>query len=114
MERVMLQDFVLMQVYDRLKQLLDEYHETMHPVLKQFNDRMKEIYEYIFLKIRDEVPLSETEARELYNILKETYAANERVRERCFEACITFCFPLIKEEIIELELKHNYDAHRLN
>lgn len=111
MNRELLQDFVLMQVYDRLLQLLEEYHTEMHPVIKQINDVTKTIYEKIFLKVRDEYPLDEKEAHELYVILNDAFEENEDAKELCFQSCALFCFPTAKDEIIEHELKNNYYAH---
>lgn len=111
MNKELLQDFVLMQVYDRLLSLLEEYHMEMHPVIKQMNDVTKVIYEKIFLKIRDEIPLDEKKAHELYVLLKDANEENEGIEELCFQACACFCFPTAKDEIIEHELKNNYYTH---
>lgn len=107
----LLKDFVQLQIYDHLFQMLKEYRTGMHPVLKQMSSTNKEMYENIFLKTRDEVPLDESEAFQLYQILKDVYQENEESGELCFQACAWFCYTQAKDHIIENELKNNYYAH---
>lgn len=111
MNRELLQDFVLMQTYDHLLRCLQPYHLDSITDNKQINNFRKVIYEKIFLKIRDEYTLNDSEAHELYLILRKAYNENTDIGELCFQSCLFFCLPVVKDAILEQELNDNYCAH---
>jgi hypothetical protein len=104
-------DFVLMELHHQLILLVDEYSPDMHRSLKEFNNLLKARYETIMLKVEGDYELDETEANELYHLLHAAYERNPEHQEVCFQASLEYCSPVLKDKLLERELKKNYRQH---
>ncbi|RBW69489.1 hypothetical protein [Bacillus taeanensis] len=104
-------DFVLMELHHQLILLADEYSSDMHRSLKEFNDLLKARYETMMLKIEGDYELDETEANELYHLLHAAYERNLEQQDICFQASFEYCYPVLKEKLLERELRKNYRQH---
>jgi hypothetical protein len=108
MQTDLLKDFVLTQVHYRLYVLLGEYDRYMHPALRELNNVTKDLYEKIIFKVRADVALNNKEAHELYCVLRDGYEEGHGTEEYYYQSCMTYCYALCKDEILERELRANY------